>query len=624
MTSERIGTLQAALRLLTPRQKWAGLAVGALFALASGLELLSLTTLAVFVSVLVSPDLVEKSRVIGRIVGLLGNPPASELAILLGAVASVLLIAATGAKFGVQFLMDWFGVRIARRLGNRCLAEALHAPYAWHLRQNAGAFSKILFGDASAIGVALFPPLMELFYNGLIVTFSVAIIVAASPWQSLVAILAVGGVALLLSTAVRPGMRHHSAAEREGSVECSKIGVEAIAGAKDILVKTRQGHFLRLYDRALLDSLFGRMKAAALQRVVPMSFLLIGQIGLVVIALALFASNLSGGEIAQQMALLALVVSRFLPALSRALGTVNKINITAPYVDSYVRLMGEIEEAKKCYGAERHGVPVPDDWRELRMTDVAFAYPGSDAAAVRGVSLAIRRGRSYGVVGRSGSGKTTVIDLMLGLHQPQSGRIELDGRPLSDFSPKSWYRRIGYVPQSPFVSDDTLRRNVAFGVPDAEIDDAKVRRALEAAGLGDVLDGLEDGLGTRLGDHGLRLSGGQRQRVAIARALYDDPDILILDEATSALDSLTEHEIQESVKRLAREKTVITIAHRFGTVRGTDTLFVFDEGRLVEQGSFDALYRASPLFRGLAGASEAGAGGQGNDLRGAAAEGQGR
>jgi ABC-type multidrug transport system fused ATPase/permease subunit len=446
---------------------------------------------------------------------------------------------------------------------------------------------------------------MELFYNGLIVFFSVGIIVAASPWQSLIAILSVGGVALVLSKVVRPRMRHHSAAERDGAVKCSKIGVEVVAGAKDILVKSRQGHFLGLYDRALLGSLSGRMKANALQRVVPVAFLLIGQIGLVLIALVLFSSNLSAGEIAQQMALLVLVVSRFLPAVSRALGTVNKINLTAPYVDSYVRLMAGIDEAKRRYGAERSGLSVPDDWRELRLQDVSFAYPGSDAAALHSVSFVFRRGGSYGVVGCSGSGKTTAIDLVLGLHPPESGRIEIDGKPLSDFSPKSWYRRIGYVPQSPFISDDTLRRNVAFGLSDREIDDRKVRRALEAAGFGSVLVGLEDGLGTRLGDHGIRLSGGQRQRVAIARALYDDPDILILDEATSALDIMTEREIQEAVQSLAREKTIITIAHRFRTVQGADTIFVFENGRLVEQGSFDDLYRMSPLFRRLAGVVEA-------------------
>ncbi len=605
MKSKRIGPLRAALRLLTPRQKRAGAMVATLFAFASALELMALTTLAVFVSVLVSPDLAQKSRVTSRIVAALGNPPPGELAVLLGVAASLLLVAATGASFGVQFLMDWFGVRVARRLGNECLAEALHAPYAWHLRQNAAAFSKMLFVDTSAIGVALFPPLMELFYNSLIILFSAGIIVAASPWQSLIAIFSVGGAALILSTAVRPRTRRYSAAERDGAIQCSKIGVEAIAGAKDILVKSRQGYFLGLYDRALLGSLFGRMKANALQRVVPMSFLLIGQIGLVVIALALFSSNLSSGEIVQQMALLVLVVSRLLPAVSRALGTTNKLNMTAPYVDSYMRLMGELEEAKRRYGAERLGSSVPADWRELRLQDVSFAYPGSNAAALCSVSLAIGRGRRYGVVGRSGSGKTTAIDLILGLHPPQSGRIELDGKPLSEFSPKSWYRRIGYVPQAPFISDDTLRRNVAFGVPDAEIDDARVRRALEAAGFGGVLGGLEEGLATRLGDHGLRLSGGQRQRVAIARALYDDPDILILDEATSALDSMTEREIQEAVQSLAREKTIITIAHRFGTVRGADTIFVFDNGRLVEQGSFDDLYRTSALFRRLAGASEA-------------------
>ncbi len=598
------GVIAAAWHLLTPRQKRGAVLVAALFSAASGLELLALSSLAFFVSILISPDLMAKSRVASLLSHLLNLQSLGNFAIYVGVISAGLLIAATGASFGVQFLMDWLGVRIARSLCNALLTEALHAPYVWHTRQSAAGFSKNLYADPSAIGVGFFPPFMEFGYNTFIVMFSVAIIVASSPWQSLVAIVGIGCVALSLTAFVRPRAKAHSAIERTGAITCNKMGVECIAGAKDILIKSRQGYFLRLYDDAFVSSFMSRMRGLALQRVTPMSFLSIGQISLIVIAIVLFTSNRSSGEIAQNMALLVVVVSRFLPAVSRGLAAVTRLHIASPYLESYMRQMADLAEERRHRSAVGGGAEVPAHWRELRLSNVSFTYPGSEVVAVRGVSLMIERGRSYGVVGRSGSGKTTVIDIILGLHAPQTGRVELDGKPLSAFSVKSWYRKIGYVPQMPFISDESLRRNVAFGVPASMVDDAKVRRVLETAGFGDVLSGLEDGLDTRLGDHGLRLSGGQRQRVAIARALYDDPDIIVLDEATSALDSVTENQIQDAIEKLAQEKTTITIAHRFSTVRNADTLFVFDGGRLVAQGSFDDLYRADPLFRQLAGASD--------------------
>ena len=211
-------------------------------------------------------------------------------------------------------------------------------------------------------------------------------------------------------------------------------------------------------------------------------------------------------------------------------------------------------------------------------------------------------GKIYGIVGPSGAGKSTLVDILLGLLDPVAGELFLDDLPLNSIDLASWQSRLGYVSQAPFISDDTLRANVAFGRPTHEADDTRVRQCLEAANLLSILDELPQGLDTRLGDRGSRLSGGQKQRLAIARALYKQPDILVLDEATSSLDALNELAIQQAIQRLRGKVTLVIIAHRLSTIRDADHVFLFDGGRLVSEGSYDDLRVSSPLFSRLAAA----------------------
>ena len=210
---------------------------------------------------------------------------------------------------------------------------------------------------------------------------------------------------------------------------------------------------------------------------------------------------------------------------------------------------------------------------------------------------------AYGIVGRSAAGKSTLVDLLIRLLEPTEGCIWIDGDPSPALDPRDWQRRIGYVPQAPFIADDTLRANVAFGVPRGAVDDAWVADCLQSANLGALRAQLERGLDTRLGERGSRLSGGQRQRVAIARALYNRPEILVLDEATSALDAATEMEVQAALENLRGRVMLVTIAHRVSTVAPCDEIFVLEEGRLVGRGPYAELIDHHHLFRRIADAN---------------------
>jgi ATP-binding cassette subfamily C protein len=230
---------------------------------------------------------------------------------------------------------------------------------------------------------------------------------------------------------------------------------------------------------------------------------------------------------------------------------------------------------------------------------VDFTYEKAGTPALRNVDLVIKRGEKLGIAGQTGSGKTTLLDLILGLLSPTSGEVLVDGDPVEARLP-GWLSTIGMVPQSVFLIDDTIRRNVAFGVQDRAIDDGRVSEVLKLAQLSAFVDALPDGAETVVGERGTRLSGGQRQRIAIARALYSDPSVLILDEGTSALDNTTEAELMEALEDASRDRTVIIVAHRLSTVRQTDRIVFLDDGKIVDIGRFDELLERNAAFRRLA------------------------
>jgi len=230
---------------------------------------------------------------------------------------------------------------------------------------------------------------------------------------------------------------------------------------------------------------------------------------------------------------------------------------------------------------------------------VHYTYPGAAQPSLRGVTMTIKKGESIGLVGLSGGGKTTIADTLIGLLTPERGKIEVDGKLLEGERLTAWQRNIGYIPQTIFLCDDTIRRNIAFGVEDDEIDDEQIERVLKAARLEEMVKALPKGTGTFVGERGIRLSGGQRQRIGIARALYFDPKMLVLDEATSSLDGATEREVVEAIERLRSDRTMLVIAHRLSTVRACDRIILMAGGRVLDTGTWEELLGRSDDFKKL-------------------------
>jgi ABC-type multidrug transport system fused ATPase/permease subunit len=313
----------------------------------------------------------------------------------------------------------------------------------------------------------------------------------------------------------------------------------------------------------------------------------------------LFTGDGTLGGVLPVLGLYAFAGIRLFPAFQQIYSSMTAMRFSRPILD---KLVDDMQRNRANAETPARSAAVPLRLAErLELEGMRYAYPKSERGALNGLDLAIDARTTVGIVGGTGAGKTTTVDVILGLLAPQAGELRVDGVPVTEANRRGWQNAIGYVPQAIFLTDDSVAANIAFGLPADEIDHAAVERAAKIAELhAFVMDELPEGYATQVGERGVRLSGGQRQRIGIARALYHDPDVLILDEATSALDNLTEKAVMDAVHNLGHAKTIILIAHRLSTVRDCDMIFMLERGRVVAQGSYDELLESSQKFRAMA------------------------
>ena len=368
---------------------------------------------------------------------------------------------------------------------------------------------------------------------------------------------------------------------------------EAFGAIKEVKALGREDFFYRSFGEKQLRVLELGYLGKTLETITPQVTETIFVCGALAVVALVTGTGQAGAQGPPLLALFAYAAFRIVPAANRVGWRINQIRSAAPSVESlyddYLLVAGKDWEQAASERQSAH-------FRECITFDrVSYTFAQADQSALQDINLAIRYGESIGIVGPTGAGKTTLVDLVIGLLRPTSGQILIDGRDLSGRL-TAWKRNIGYVPQSIFLIDDTLRRNIALGIADSEIDESQVQAAIRMAQLERFVTELPMGLDTTVGERGIRLSGGERQRIGIARALYHDPDLLVFDEATSALDLATEDAIAEAIEALHGKKTLLVVAHRLNSVRRCDRLVFISEGRMRACCSYDDLIRDYPEF----------------------------
>jgi ABC-type multidrug transport system fused ATPase/permease subunit len=431
-----------------------------------------------------------------------------------------------------------------------------------------------------------------------VIVFMLTMLLIADPALALVVGLVLGTGYL---TVFGVAQRILQAAGRE-SFEAGNLLVvhsqESLSGVKEIKLLGREREFVASFGRLSLRAANAQAKAQALATLPRYAVETVAFGFVLVAAIYLLAAQGTVERVLPLLGLYAFTGYRLLPALHQLFDGWAALRFSGASLEI---VMHDLEMEKRTAAA-----PAPQDRaalpfrRAISLTDVAYRYPGAADWAVRSLTLDIARNSAVALVGPTGCGKTTVIDLLMGLLPAAEGSVSVDGVPVDAANVARWQPLIGHVPQQIFLFDDTMARNIAFGIPNDQIDMAKVERAARLARLHDFVSGLPLRYATVVGERGVRLSGGERQRIGIARALYHDPELLVLDEATSALDKVTETAVLEALEALAGRKTVVMVAHRLSSVRSCDLICVMDDGRIVERGRYDELIATSERFRALA------------------------
>lgn len=422
------------------------------------------------------------------------------------------------------------------------------------------------------------------------VVTGVLLFISIQDWRMVFVIAMAAAVYLLIVLKIyHKRMRSYGIKLNEDMVDYSRSILEAIEGYKEVKMMGKQEFFMEEFFRNLKRCQKSEivLEAAA----VDPSYIVEAVFVTFLMAYVLFVAGANNDVSARIPTLAAFAAGaiRVLPSLGRIASGLNNITACLPYLHNATKMSNEISSTEGVgYVAAQDEIQKPTIQKALSLEHVSWKYESGEKCVLEDVSLVIPKGAIVGVIGESGAGKTTFADIILGIHQPQSGHVMVDGVNIAS-CPKSWSNLIGFVSQDVYLSDTSIRRNVAYGIPDDEIDDAQIWSVLEKAQISTYIRTLPDGINTMVGDRGVRFSGGQRQRIVIARALYRNPQLLVLDEATSALDNDTEDAIMESIGILRGDITMIIIAHRLTTVRECDVIYEVKDAKLIKRDKDDVL-----------------------------------
>ncbi|HEY0917991.1 ABC transporter ATP-binding protein [Devosia sp.] len=587
--------------LLDRRERRQALALLALM-LAMGLaEVAGVASILPLIAVLADPEIIQTSPYLRQAYELFGFADTNAFLILLSAGVFALVVVRTGlAAFTGYALLRYAHMR-GHAISARLLSSYLRRKYEWFLNRHSADIGHSVLSEVDQVITGSLMPALQLVSQAIIAACLVALVVAVEPLVALVATATIGLAYGLVYFSIRSLLLRVGRERLEANRERFQIAQEVLGGVKEVKVGGLERGYLRRFASASLQHARRRTTQMVLSEI-PRNFLEVVAIGgMLAVIIALLLRNDGRLEAALPViALYAFAGVRLLPVVQNLYRSVVSLRAGQPALDA---LHADLFEPVAVSDLRDDQPPLAlNDAIELR--GVSFSYPQAERLTLRDIDLTIRAHTTVGFVGATGAGKSTVIDLILGLLEPRQGQLLVDGRPIGDDNVRAWQKCIGYVPQQIFLADESVAANIAFGVPPGQIDMAAVERAARMAMLHDFVTAeMPQGYLTPIGERGVRLSGGQRQRVGIARALYHDPDVLVLDEATSALDNLTERAVMEAVNHLAHRKTILIIAHRLTTVKGCDRIVLMQAGQISAVGTYDELAGSSPEFRRIAGAA---------------------
>lgn len=550
------------------------------------LESLGVTMLVPIITVVIDPVQVERNKYLSAIYDALGLENTTQFAVVMLVAFVGIIVLKNVYLFFQQKVQLRFVYTNQFATSRRMMINFMQRPYEYYLNADTSVIQRNITSDVNNM-YGLILSCLQLCSECIVFACLVGVLLAIDAQMIIMVAVLMVALLFLIKKVLKPIMVRAGQDNQDYYSGLYKWIEQSVMGIKEIKIANKENYFINEYAKCgagYVNSVQKYNIYNATPRLLIETVCIAGMISYFIVII------LRGAQVTEllpQLSALAMAAMRLLPSVNR----INNYQTSISYFEPFFmgvsdNLQEEIHDKKVSYAAEdylqKKEVEKLEIKKEISLQDITYKYPHTDVLIFDHADMVIPVGNSVGIVGTSGAGKTTIVDILLGLLQIESGRILADGVEVREHY-ESWLKNIGYIPQTIFMIDSTIRKNVAFGYAEDEIDEEKVWRALKEAQLDEFVRGLPEGLDTSIGERGIRISGGQRQRIGIARALFEDPEVLVLDEATSALDNETEAAIMDSINRLHGRKTLIIIAHRLQTIEKCDMVYRVENGKATRE-----------------------------------------
>lgn len=593
-------TIRELFSLLSAKQRKQFYILQVLVVIMAFVELLGIAAIAPFMALVGDSSLLEKPGIYSTVYQFSGFTNPMDFLFYVGVLVLLALACSTFISMFTIWRLTLFGTKFGVEIANRLYKHYMQQNWLFHAEGSSAQLTKQITNETMRVSNGIIQPIMQMNAKLVLVFFITITILLLNPFIAILGTVIFVIFYFILYSVVKNNLAKNGKKLSEIYTERFRLMNEGFGGIKDILLLNRHYDFVKRFQQAGSIMADAQSKTSAISQL-PRYFIELIAFG-AMIGMVLFLIKSRQGNLAEVLPLLAvyaLAAFKLLPALQQIYFSVTQIkgNLAA------------FESIKKDLEMSQKNLKVPlENSREpflllnhkINLQDITFTYPGKLKPAIHNLNMIIPVNSTVGIVGSSGSGKSTTIDLLLGLLNPQQGSLYIDDTQITENNKQAWQQSLGFVPQSIYLSEGSIAENVAFGLPTKDIDLTQVYKALDLAHLTDLINQLPDGIHTKVGERGVQLSGGQRQRIGIARALYNEADVLIFDEATSALDGITEKIIMDAIHDFRGKKTIIMIAHRLKTVSQCDIIFMMEQGKVVDQGTYQKLIATNIRFREMA------------------------
>jgi ABC-type multidrug transport system fused ATPase/permease subunit len=561
------------------------------------IELLGVGSIGPFISIISNPDIIHSNAYLNKAYTIF-NFSSDKNFIIASGIAVIAIIALSNICLsGINFLVYFYSAKRKHSISMSLFEKYLRQPYIFYLNINTADLSKNIISEVPIFVTNVLIASLQIISSFIVSLSIITLLIIINPFLALIISLVLGLSYILIYSVVRKFLARKGK-ERELQLRLKyKYINETFGGIKDIKILGKEKVFLNFFSDPSKKLSINDAKSEVVNDLPKYLLETIALAGIVAVIILMINSGAKIDGFLPMMTVYAFGAYRLLPTLQKIFRAFSSIKYYFPAVEILYRDFNVLPAGNDLV----ENSSKMNFYFSIKLNDVSFSYPNAEKKIIKNQSITIGSNTSIALVGSTGCGKTTLIDIILGLLEPQEGKIFIDDIEINKSNRKNWQMNLGYVPQSIYLTDDTIRNNIAFGIAPEKIDEEAVIKAAQLANIHDfVVSELAKGYGTVIGERGIRLSGGQRQRIGIARAVYHDPAVLILDEATSALDGLTENVIMDAIRNFSHKKTIIMIAHRITTVKNCDIIYFMEKGAIVDHGKYDELYEKNTAFRKMA------------------------